>query len=448
MNMRNSILLVALSGSLACSSVTRLFTTSTAAPELPAPSYIPVECQNLPLATVPAATALALPTPVLQANPEIGLELQEQIFEQVVDIVEQVYVYPDYNGKDWEEIKGVYREKISSELSTQDFYTSIQDMISELGDEHSFFLSPVEVADSEAEFAGTQEFVGIGVFALPLEAKNRISLISVYPDSPAEHAGLKPHDSILAVDGIPVVQNGEALLRLVRGPQCSVTVLTVQSPNQETRTVSLVRQRIQSPQLVQAEMLQTADGSKVGYISLPTFSDETIPVQVADVLNGFGQLDGLILDNRMNGGGDSRVVEPILSYFTSGTLGDFTPRAESYPLTVEPDPIRNSQSVPLVILVGRETASFAEIFSGVLKDSSRAQIVGEVTPGNVEILQGYDFDDGSKLWLAAQTFVPAISGQDWEQTGIIPDVQAYADWDTFTFEDDPSIAAALKLLGH
>ena len=84
----------------------------------------------------------------------------------------------------------------------------------------------------------------------------------------------------------------------------------------------------------------------------------------------------------------------------------------------------------------------------MLKDSGRAQIVGELTNGNVEILQGYDFDDGSQLWLAAQTFVPTVSGQDWEQRGIIPDVQAYADWDAFTFENDPSIAAALGLLGH
>jgi carboxyl-terminal processing protease len=337
---------------------------------------------------------------------------------------------------------------IGSGLSTQEFYGSIQAMISELGDEHSYFFSPVEVAASEAEFAGSQEFVGIGVFFLPLEAKNRISIITVYPDSPAEHAGLKPHDSILAVDGIPVVQNGKALPHLVRGPQCSIAVLTVQSPNEAARTVTLVRQRIQSPKLVQAQMLPTSEGSRVGYILLPSFGDETVPGQVADALDTFGQLDGLILDNRVNGGGDSRVVELILSYFTSGTLGTYETRTDSFALTVEPDPIQNSQTVPLVVLVSRKTVSYGEIFSGVLKDSGRAQIVGELTLGNVELLKGYDFDDGSQLWIAAQTFLPAVSGQDWEQTGIIPDVTAYADWDTFTFETDPSIAAALKLLGQ
>jgi hypothetical protein len=45
-------------------------------------------------------------------------------------------------------------------------------------------------------------------------------------------------------------------------------------------------------------------------------------------------------------------------------------------------------------------------------------------------------------------FDPINSHANWEQQGIIPDVQAYADWDTFTFETDPSIVAALKILGH
>ena len=46
------------------------------------------------------------------------------------------------------------------------------------------------------------------------------------------------------------------------------------------------------------------------------------------------------------------------------------------------------------------------------------------------------------------TFDPFVSHANWEKTGIVPDVEAYADWDTFLFETDPSVAAALSLLGH
>jgi len=74
--------------------------------------------------------------------------------------------------------------------------------------------------------------------------------------------------------------------------------------------------------------------------------------------------------------------------------------------------------------------------------------VGETSLGNVEVLHRYDFEDGSQLWIASERFDSAFSDANWEETGIIPDVQAYAEWDTFYFDTDPSIAAALDLLGH
>jgi C-terminal processing protease CtpA/Prc len=143
------------------------------------------------------------------------------------------------------------------------------------------------------------------------------------------------------------------------------------------------------------------------------------------------------------------VVEPVLSYFTSGILGVFRTRtAVTRPLAIQPNPIENSETVPLVILVGKDTVSFGEIFSGALQDSGRAKLVGQATAGNVEILHGHNFPDGSMMWLAEETFAPAVHHTRWEGTGVIPDVEAYADWDTFTFATDPAIIAALKLLAH
>jgi len=56
--------------------------------------------------------------------------------------------------------------------------------------------------------------------------------------------------------------------------------------------------------------------------------------------------------------------------------------------------------------------------------------------------------DGSRLWIAEENFYPGQFKCRLEETGIIPDVEAYADWDTFTSENDPTIAAAVTLLGH
>ena len=199
---------------------------------------------------------------------------------------------------------------------------------------------------------------------------------------------------------------------------------------------------------IESHLIPTTDGSKIGYIFIPTFFDETIPRQIEDALNEFGQLDGLILDVRMNGGGSSVVANPIMSFFTSGRLGQFVSREDTRALQVDADPIQNSQTVPLVVMVSEDTASYGEIFAGIMRDSRDAKITGETSLGNVEVLNGFNFDDDSQMWLASETFFPEHSDENWEQTGIVPDIEAFADWDTFTFETDPSIAAALTLLEH
>jgi C-terminal processing protease CtpA/Prc len=137
-----------------------------------------------------------------------------------------------------------------------------------------------------------------------------------------------------------------------------------------------------------------------------------------------------------------------MEFFVNGRLGDFVSREEARPLEIDANEVQNSQTVPLIVMVSQDTVSFGEIFAGVLKDAGRARIVGETSLGNVEVLHGYDFDDGSQIWLAAETFDSAFSDVSWEETGIVPDVQAFAEWDTFYFDTDPSIAAAINLLGH
>jgi carboxyl-terminal processing protease len=268
------------------------------------------------------------------------------------------------------------------------------------------------------------------------------------PDSSAEHGGLKQHDSILAIDGMPISENGIDYSLRVRGPECSAVMLRIQSPGEQPRDQMFIRYHITGGISILARLVTTTDGSRIGYIFIPSFFDDTIPKQIKKALQDFGDLDGLILDNRMNGGGSSSVVYPIFGYFTSGTIGHFVSRTSTDPLKITADPVGESQEVPLVVLVGTDTVSFGEIFSGALQDLGRAKVVGQTTLGNVETLNGYNFEDGSQAWIATDRFDPLNSHTDWEKTGIVPDVEAYADWDTFTFETDPSVAAALKLLGH
>ncbi len=98
-------------------------------------------------------------------------------------------------------------------------------------------------------------------------------------------------------------------------------------------------------------------------------------------------------------------------------------------------------------LVGSGTASFGEIFAGILQDVGRAYLIGTTTDGNVEILWGYDLEDGSQLWLANETFRPLNHpDQDWEKTGIIPDLTVSGEFDQYSLDNDPAVLAAIQYL--
>ncbi|MBM4423558.1 MAG: hypothetical protein FJ030_09225 [Chloroflexi bacterium] len=470
MNSKRVALIILLAFSISCNTVMQAFEPPTATPvpvaspsetaspvesATPSPDapitdsvYVPPSCEGRPLATVPPATTVAEPTPSLETNPVISTDTQLHVFDELTSTINDVYLYPDFNGLDWPGIVAAYRAKVEGGLDTETFYIEMEHLVSELGDEHSHFESPLQVAASEAELAGTNDYVGVGILVQPLPDRGRVTVLAVFPDSSAEHGGLKAHDSILAVDGLPIVEDGTAYPHRVRGPECTAVVLTVQSPGQEPRQMTFVRYRITASLPIDARLVPTADGSRIGYIFIPTFYDETVPGQVRQALEDFGPLNGVILDNRMNGGGSSTVVEPILSYFVSGALGNFVSRHNSRPLEVAADPVHNSQTAPMVILIGTDTVSFGEIFSGALKDTGRAQLVGQTTLGNVETLHGYSFDDGSRVWIAEERFDPLNSHADWEKDGIHPDVEAFAEWDAFTFESDPGVKAAVALLGH
>lgn len=410
------------------------------------PPFIPTAIP--PPTASPAPTATLTPTSTPHPTPAAW---QEDVFEDLWQTVHDEYLYPDFNGLDWSAIHSEYQMKIQSGLSEEQFYAAMREMITQLGDDHSVFLSPDEVRQEDAEFAGNNDYVGIGVLTKPVPERQRVTIILVFPGSPAEAAGLSAHDSILEVDGQPIF-DGEVFHReLLRGRVGSKVELTVQTPGQGPRQVSLSRERVTGAVPVPFTELSSSTGKRIGYILLATFADETIDDQVGKALQALseeGKLDGLILDNRQNGGGSDYVARGVLSYFTRGVVGYFFDRRqERRVVNIVGRDIHGSQDVPLVVLVGPDTVSFGEIFSGVLQDKGRAYLIGETTEGNIELLWGYDFEDGSRAWIAHESFRPRNHpDQDWEKTGIIPDREVISNWDEVSLETDPAIQAALEYL--
>lgn len=457
---KRSLALLALSG-LACSTVmTALLGTPTPLPS-PTPTASPSATftpSPSPLPTI-TPTPSAFPTltvaptftpPSITATPDSqATQRHLRIFQRLWDTVNTHYLYPDFNGHDWKAIGAKYRAMVQAGLTDDEFHRAMDDMIRELGDEHSSFESPLAAEDTDNAVAGANAYGGIGVLIAGFPDKGYVSIIVTFENSPAREAGLGPHDRILAVDGLSLLDaNGELHSELMRGDPGTPLTLIVQSPDgSPPRDLTLTREEITGAVPIDYWLVP---GTHIAYILVPTLLDDTIPQQVEDALDELSRdepLTGVILDNRQNDGGTTTAGEGLLSLFTQGEVGRFRSRNDSRPLYIEPNDVAGSQTVPLVVLVGPDTVSYGEISSGILKDQGRATTVGETTLGNVEVLWPFDFEDGSRAWIAMERFDPAESHTNWEVTGLVPDVMAPAQWDEVSGADDPGVQAAVKVLG-
>ena len=410
---------------------------------LPEGLIVPSQCEGVPITTIPPGEITT--TTVVTA--ELDADDQRRLVDSFDEHVREVYFDPDLAAIPWEEAIAALQADVDSGISTDSLYERLDALLESLGDEHSRFETPQQVALSDEIFAGENDYVGIGILALGVPEEGLISIISVLPDSPAAAAGLEPHDSIVAVDGIPLGDEPGIGSSRLRGPECTIVEFTMRSPDGSERMITTLRARVQGNLPIQTALVPDPEGRRIAYLLLPTFADATIDDQVRDALEDLGPLDGVILDLRTNGGGSSQVAEPIMSLFVSGTLGEYSSRDGDRDLVIDGDPIHNSATVPLAVLVGEHTESYGEIVAGILGEREGTIVVGETTVGNVETLHGFAMPGGSMLWIAAEVFRPAGNPDaDWERDGIVPDVIVPTDWEDITLDTDPAVAAAAAAL--
>ncbi len=411
-----------------------------------------------PAATTPPPTVIVVgnPTPAPTPAPIVNVpreltEKQLRVFDAFWNVVNTSYLYPDFRGVDWVATKAEARSRIAQGMDEAAFYAFLDDLIDRMGDDHSHYLSPQEAREEDQEYNGTFEFVGVGIITEANFDRKHISILQVLTDSPAARAGLKAHDHILEVDGQPIIDaEGNVYSNRFRGTPGSQVTALVRSPGGEPRAITMTRARINSKERVEYRLLE-AGGKRYGYVLIPTLFEEDIDERVTSALRALGSrgaLDGLIVDMRINGGGALNVLQPTLGLFMRGEAGRLVGRKGSrQTIGVRAVNISNSQRLPLAVLIGPSTESYAEVFAGVLQATGRAKLIGLESAGNIETLRAHEFEDGSRLWLAEEGFrLP--NGSSWEGRGLVPDVRVPARWDEFDADNDPVIAAAIKTLSE
>lgn len=414
-----------------------------------------------PTAQLPETTKTQHPSPTITLTPTSAIPRPSEtpnlitdpkylyIFQDLWSTIDKEYLYPDFNGLNWDEIYASYHQELTDGVTGSEFYILMEEMVRELDDDHSYYLNPKQVTQQNKYYSGENTFSGIGVYLKPLPERQEALIILTYDDSPAANAGLQAYDRILKVNGESIVSKDGNLTGVFDNSNSSILELLVQSPGEPPRTVIVPKAELDSKVPIPNDVLLTPSNKRIGYFLLISFRDRSIPDQVNDILVEMTKqtsLDGLIIDNRLNQGGTLSVLKETLSFFVSGRVGFFTNRVRDYPFYIDqPKSIGGSQSLPLVILTGPDTMSYGEIFAGILQDADRAVLIGEPTKGNIETMWGYDFNDGSRAWIAHDTFIPSNDrNSDWENTGVIPDILVEINWEYIAGGNDDPIKAGVK----
>ncbi len=184
----------------------------------------------------------------------------------------------------------------------------------------------------------------------------------------------------------------------------------------------------------------------VVFSSFTTDSSQEVRAEVERLLRKGAR--GIVLDLRENGGGLlNEAVETASIFIPDGTVVSTDGRARArHVYTATGDAIR--ASVPVVVLVDRNTASSSEIVTGALQDRRRAKVVGTRTYGKGVFQEIRELPDGGALDITVgQYFLPSgrnIGGRGVrEGDGIKPDVRAVDDPETGR---DEALDAALSTL--
>jgi len=318
-----------------------------------------------------------------------------------------------------------YRSVGGHELSNG----SLQGMVKQLRtsneeDHYSEYFSPEALASFNQEIEG--HFSGIGTTVAP--AKKGLRVMTVFPRSPADEAGIEPGDVIVSVEGESLAgQSLTEATKKIKGPEGTQVTLGVRDGKSgKVRELKITRAEVELPNV--SGSVKKVGGKKLGYVRMLSFS-EAAHAQLSKGIEKVEKegAEGVVLDLRHNPGG--LLEEAVLS------ANVFLPKDEVVVSTksrtqgdsVHKTPGDAISDLPVVVLVDGGTASAAEILAAALADDAGSTVVGTRTYGKGLFQEERELANGGALKLSVGEFFTPKGVNLAKSHGIHPDVKAKDD---------------------
>lgn len=377
-------------------------------------------------------------------------ESPKELVDEVWQIIDRQYVDATFNQVDWQAVRNDYLNR--SYTSKEQAYVAVREMLEQLEDPYTRFMSPEEFKNMQIDTSG--ELTGVGIQLSQDEETKKLTVIAPIEDTPASKAGILAKDIIIQIDGKSTegMDVNDAVL-LIRGEEGSSVNLKIQRGEQEL-DFDLMRARIEIHPV--RYNVQNSPTGKVGYIRLNQFSANAAQ-EMRDAIKALEkqQVNGYVLDLRSNPGGLLySSIEIARMWLDEGAIVSTVDRQGESDRQQANN--RALTDKPLVVLIDGGSASASEILSGALQDNKRATLVGTKTFGKGLVQSVRGLGDGSGLAVTiAKYLTPA--GTDINKLGIAPDViielseeqqkELLADRTQVGTSQDPQFAKALDVLG-
>lgn len=307
----------------------------------------------------------------------------------------------------------LFSDKVSPDKM---FDGAIDGMVYSMGDPYTRYVSYRDYENFKIETEG--RFGGIGVTVDTSNSEKGIKIVSTMDGQGAQLAGIKPDDTITAVDGKPISGMAvEDAVALIRGEIGTNVKLTIERDG-EIMEVLVERKSVELP-AIQHYMLE----NNIGVIRYNNFTR----VSVEQFDKAYRELKEkglkyLILDLRNNTGGLIESSVEIASRFMEENKKVVEIENKKYATTINSVKTEYKVDVPTIVLVNENTASASEILTAALKDYKLATVIGTQTYGKGLVQETIPIDDKSAIIVTVSQYLTP-NGENIQANGIKPDIE-------------------------
>jgi len=326
----------------------------------------------------------------------------------------------------WKNIKTKFVDASTTDNNQNLIYGAISGLVSALDDRYSVFFAPTDASKFQQEISG--QFEGIGA-EIGLNEQKQIIVIAPLKDTPAYKAGIKSGDIILEIEGKSTAGlTVEEAVKQIRGPKGTTVILKIAREGWgEPRNFSIVRDTIRIPSVEYKQINQFGNediNGKIAYIKIYNFYENvTVAFYQAALRAAMSNSKGIIIDLRDNPGGYLEAAVNIGGWFIKKgekiVTEEFKDKEKNQVFVSRGPSIFNS--IPLVVIINKGSASASEILAGALKENDNATIVGQKSFGKGTVQELIPLSDGSMIKLTTAHWVTPL-GHLIDKNGIEPDI--------------------------